>query len=187
MYQEKIADLGTLSLTTVDPMVDAELLHGWVTQPRAVFWGMGSHTLDEVREIYEFVDALTTHHAYLIRLDDVPIGLFQTYQPAADPVGERYPVRPGDIGMHLLLAPPPGLPRALASPVGAALARFLFLDPTRDRIVVEPDVRNDAARRRLLAEGFTLAEEIDMPDKRAQLAFLTRARFEADRPVLTHH
>ncbi|TBL30861.1 GNAT family N-acetyltransferase, partial [Verrucosispora sp. SN26_14.1] len=80
-----------------------------------------------------------------------------------------------------------GLPRALAGPVGAALARFLFLDPTRDRIVVEPDVRNDAARRRLLAEGFTLAEEIDMPDKRARLAFLTRARFEADRPVLTSH
>lgn len=35
-------------------------------------------------------------------LDERPAGLFQ-HQPAADPVGERYPVPPGDVGMHLLL------------------------------------------------------------------------------------
>ncbi|AXO37880.1 alcaligin biosynthesis complex short chain [Micromonospora sp. B006] len=45
--------------------------------------------------------------------------------------------------------------------------------------MVEPDVRNEAALRRLRTEGFTFASEIDMPDKRAQLAFLTRERFEA--------
>lgn len=36
--------------------------------------------------------------------------------------------------------------------------------------------------RRLRIEGFTLGEEIDMPDKRARLAFLTRERFEAEHP-----
>ncbi|WBB68503.1 GNAT family N-acetyltransferase [Micromonospora sp. WMMD812] len=182
-YQEKIPDLGELSLAPVEPDRHAPLLHGWVTQPRNSFWGMGSHTLDDVREIYTFIDGLPTHHAYLILLDGEPVGLFQTYQPEADPVGERYPVQPGDIGMHLLLHPGQRYARGLTTAVGPALARFLFLDPAARRIVVEPDVRNHLALRRLETEGFTFGPEIDMPDKRAQLAFLTRARFEADRPT----
>ncbi|MEV4478271.1 GNAT family N-acetyltransferase [Micromonospora coxensis] len=184
-YQEKIAGFGELRLVPVDPAVHAELLHGWVTEPRATFWGMGAYTVDEVREVYAYLDGLTTHHAYLIMLDDTPIGLFQTYLPEADPVGERYRVRPGDIGMHLLLAPGRRPPRGLTTAVGPALARFLFTDPTRQRIVVEPDVRNEIALRRLRREGFTFDDEIDMPDKRAQLAFLTRTRFES-RPTTAH-
>ncbi|MEV4489481.1 GNAT family N-acetyltransferase [Micromonospora coxensis] len=178
-YQEKIPGFGELRLVPVDPAAHAELLHGWVTEPRATFWGMGAYTVDEVREVYAYLDGLTTHHAYLIMLDDTPIGLFQTYLPEADPVGERYRVRPGDIGMHLLLAPGRRPPRGLTTAVGPALARFLFTDPTRQRIVVEPDVRNEIALRRLRREGFTFDDEIDMPDKRAQLAFLTRTRFES--------
>ncbi|MCG5439309.1 GNAT family N-acetyltransferase [Micromonospora foliorum] len=182
-YQEKIAGLGELSLVTVDPERDAALLHGWVTLPRNSFWGMGSHTLEEVREIYAFVDSLPTHHAYLITVDGDPVGLFQSYQPEADPVGERYPVQPGDVGMHLLLSPDRRLARSLTNAVGPAVARFLFRDPAAQRIVVEPDVRNHLALRRLEIEGFTFDSEIDMPDKRAQLAFLTRARFTARHPT----
>ena len=51
------------------------------------------------------------------------------------------------------------------------------------RIVVEPDVRNHLALRRLEIEGFTFDSEIEMPDKRAQLAFLTRARFAERHPT----
>lgn len=181
-YQETLPGLGELRLVPVDPAADAALLHGWVTQPWARFWGMGGYTVDEVREVYAFLDGLATHHAYLIELAGVPAGLFQTYQPAADPVGERYPVRPGDVGMHLLLAADRRTP-GITSAVCPALFRFLFADPTRQRIVVEPDVRNDRALRRLEREGFTLDAEIDMPDKRARLAFLTRDRFAADHPV----
>ncbi|WFE42690.1 GNAT family N-acetyltransferase [Micromonospora sp. WMMD998] len=170
--------LGDLALEPVRPDRHAELLHGWVTLPRNSFWGMGSHTLDEVREVYTFLDGLDTHHAYLILLDDEPIGLFQTYRPEADPVGERYPVQAGDVGMHLLLNPSRQYARGLTAAVGPALARFLLRDPAARRIVVEPDVRNEAALRRLRTEGFTFADEIDMPEKRAQLAFLTRERFE---------
>ncbi|MEU4717308.1 GNAT family N-acetyltransferase [Micromonospora purpureochromogenes] len=182
-YQQDIPGFGELRLVVVDPTAHAELLHGWVTQPRATFWGMGGYTVDEVREVYAFIDGLDTHHAYLIMLDGDPVGLFQTYLPEADPVGERYPVREGDIGMHLLLAPGHRPPRGLTTAVGPALARFLFRDPTRQRIVVEPDVRNHRALHRLEREGFTFDQEIEMPDKRAQLAFLTRPRFESTHPT----
>ncbi len=182
-YREQIPDLGELTLAPVHPDKHAGLLHGWVTLPRNAFWGMGSHTLDQVREIYTSLDGLDTHHAYLIVLNGEPVGLFQTYRPEADPVGERYPVQPGDIGMHLLLNPPRHYVRGITTAIGPALARFLLRDPATRRIVVEPDVRNDAALHRLRIEGFTFAAEIDLPDKRAQLAFLTRTRFEADHPA----
>ncbi|MFC3502468.1 GNAT family N-acetyltransferase [Micromonospora krabiensis] len=182
IYQEKLTGLGVLSLVPVRPDRHAALLHGWVTQPRNSFWGMASHTVDDVREIYAFVDSLPTHHAYLIEIDGEPVGLFQTYQPEADPVGERYPVQAGDVGMHLLLHPGRRYARGLTSAVGPALARFLFRDPAARRIVVEPDVRNHFALRRLESEGFTFGDAVDLPDKRAQLAFLTRDRFETDHP-----
>ncbi|WBB77776.1 GNAT family N-acetyltransferase [Micromonospora sp. WMMD882] len=183
IYQEKIPDFGTLAFVPVDPDRDAELLHGWVTRPRNAFWGMSDHSVDQVREIYAFVAGLTTHHAYLLTVDGEPVGLFQTYQPGADPVGERYPVQPGDVGMHVLLNPPRRLAHGLTSAVGPALIRFLLRDPAARRVVVEPDVRNELALRRLRAEGFIFDAEIDLPDKRAQLAFLPRARFEADHPA----
>jgi hypothetical protein len=183
MYDEKLPGLGHLRLVPVDPAADAALLHDFVTQRHTAFWGMSEYSVDEVREVYEFLDSLTTHHAYLIRLDDQPIGIFQTYEPAADPVGECYPARPGDVGMHVLLAPgrrpPPGLMNAL----GPAFGRFLFTDPAKDRIVVEPDIRNAAALLRLEREGFTFSEEIDLPGKRARLAFLTRSIFESIHPA----
>lgn len=174
VYQEDIAGIGVLHLAPVDPDRDAALLHGWVTEPRARFWGMGDYTVDDVRRIYAYLDSLDTHHAYLICLDDAPIGLFQTYDPAADPVGEHYPVQPGDVGLHLLLAPGRRPPRGLTEAIGAALLRFVFRDASRRRVVVEPDVRNSLALRRVAAFGFTFGEEIDLPDKRAQLAFLPR-------------
>lgn len=177
-YQEELPGLGRVTLTVLDPAGDAELVHGWVTQRRAAFWGMLDHSVHDVRRIYEHVDGLSTHHAYLIRLDDQPIGIFQSYQPDADPVGERYPVQPGDLGMHLLMAPGKRPPGGLTTAVGAMLARFLFRDPAARRLVVEPDVRNHLALRRLELSGFTFDTEIEMPSKRAQLAFLTRERFE---------
>ncbi|GAB2462521.1 hypothetical protein GCM10027187_33310 [Streptosporangium sandarakinum] len=179
VYEEDLPGMGRLSLTVLNPQTDAELVHGWVTQPRATFWGMLDHSVEQVREIYELVDGLPTHHAFLIRLDDRPIGLFQSYEPDADPVGERYDVRSGDVGMHLLLAPGQQPPHGLTGAVVPALLRFLFRDPEARRLVVEPDARNERALNRLKITGFTFEGEIDMPTKRAQLAFLTRERFTA--------
>ena len=121
---------------------------------------------------------LESHHAYLLLLDDAPIGVFQTYEPSRDPVGEHYPVQPGDVGMHLLLdAGDRTLPH-VTSAVFPALLRHLFTDPAHTRIVAEPDIRNERMITRLQREGFTLADEIDLGHKQAQLTFLTRPHCE---------
>ncbi|MFH9655914.1 GNAT family N-acetyltransferase [Streptomyces anulatus] len=176
VHEQKVEGFGTVRLVPVDPSADVDLLHGWVTEERARFWGMGDHTREQVREIYEFVGSLPTHHAYLALRDGVPAALFQTYEPDADPVGECYDVRPGDFGIHLLIAPAEGAGavKGYTDALLTAFIGFVFRDPARLRVVVEPDARNGKALARMVRVGFELGPEIVKPEKTARLAFLTR-------------
>jgi hypothetical protein len=186
VHEQEVDGFGTVRVRTLDAKADAEVLHGWVSEERAAFWGMNGLTEAQVTEIYAHMDTLDTHHAYLIEKDGEPVGLLQTYEPEADRVSECYSVEPGDIGVHLLLAPAgadggrPGWSSALLG----AVASYVLLGLDRKRVVVDPDVRNERAIARFLRQGFVAGErvvlpEIDIPDvylpeKHAQLAFLAR-------------
>lgn len=169
----------TLRVRRLDPAGDAPLVHSWVRDERAGFWGMTDHSEDDVREIYGFVDSLDTHHAYLLAVDGTPVALLQTYEPAEDPVSEVYPVADGDLGIHLLLAPAdapePGFTERFIAAVGAVVLR----NPDVRRVVVEPDAANSRALGRAGRTGFELGPEVDLEHKRARLAFLDRPTLEA--------
>ncbi|MFD8737985.1 GNAT family N-acetyltransferase [Streptomyces sp. NPDC059618] len=191
VHEERIDGFGTVRVLPLDPHADLDVLHRWVTEERAAYWGMTGFTRQEVLETYLHLDALDTHHAFLTVKDGVPAALFQTYEPGADRVSECYEVRPGDIGVHLLIGPPapgtgrrPGWSSAL---LGAFLA-YALTGLGRERAVAEPDARNDRAVERLTRQGFVVAgdivlpevdlPEVRLPEKRARLAFLTREAFE---------
>lgn len=176
VHEQKVEGFGVVRLVPVDPAADAGLLHGWVTQERARFWGMADHTREQVQEIYEFVGSLPTHHAYLALRDGVPAALFQTYEPDADPVGECYEVQPGDFGIHLLIAPAEGegAVKGYTDALLTAFIGYVFSDPAHLRVVVEPDARNEKALARMVRVGFELGPEIEKPEKTARLAFLSR-------------
>ncbi|MGW1494758.1 GNAT family N-acetyltransferase [Streptomyces sp. NPDC002402] len=173
---EKVVDgFGTVRIVPVDPAADASLIHGWVTEERARYWGMTDHSREQVLEIYEYLDSLTTHHAFLVERDGEPVALFQTYEPDADPVGECYDVQPGDLGVHLLIGPANGAPQqGFTGELLGAFIAYALSDPAHRRIVVEPDARNTKAIERMVRAGFVLGAEIDKPEKRARLAFLSR-------------
>ncbi|MDA1362831.1 GNAT family N-acetyltransferase [Glycomyces luteolus] len=174
-FERTLDGFGTVSIVPVRPGEDLDLIYGWVAEERARFWGMTEHTREYVLEIYEYLDSLETHHAYLALRDGEPIALVQTYEPDADPVGECYEVEPGDFGMHLLVAPARGGAQAgFTGKLMSALTAFLFADPRHLRIVVEPDARNERAITRMRRTGFTFGPEIQLPDKTARLAFLRR-------------
>lgn len=178
VYEQAIEGFGLVRIRPVDPAADADLLHSWVTQERARFWGMLDAGRERVLEIYEYLDSLTTHHAYLVHRDDRPVALFQTYEPEHDHVGECYDVRPGDFGIHLLIGPASGAPESgYTAKLLSAFLSFVLADPGRQRIVAEPDARNDKAIARLIRSGFTAGPEIELPEKRARLVFLTREAF----------
>ncbi|MFE0732196.1 GNAT family N-acetyltransferase [Streptomyces antibioticus] len=186
VHEQYVEEFGTVRIRPLDAEGDADVVHGWVREERAAFWGMNGLTRDQVAEIYAHMAGLDTHHAYLAELDGTPAALLQTYEPTEDRVGETYEVEPGDIGIHLLLAPAdaeggrPGWSSALMG----ALAVFVLLGLDRPRVVVDPDIRNEKALARFVRQGFepgplvTLPEidlpDVHLPEKKAQLAFLRR-------------
>ncbi|MDG5807528.1 GNAT family N-acetyltransferase [Streptomyces ossamyceticus] len=196
VHEQVIDGFGTVRVLPLDPNADAGVVHGWVSEPRAAFWGMNGLTEEQVREIYAHLDTLDTHHAFLALRDGEPVGLLQTYEPDADRVGECYDVEPGDIGVHVLLAPAgrAGVRAGWSASVLTAFSTFVLVGLDRRRVVVDPDVRNEKAIARFVRQGFArgpvvVLPEIDLPDvylpeKRAQLAFLRRETVSG-RPVRT--
>ncbi|MEU1199076.1 GNAT family N-acetyltransferase [Streptomyces sp. NPDC005813] len=186
VHEQTLDGFGTVRIRPLAPEGDAAVLHEWVRDERAAFWGMNGLTRDQVAEVYAHMDGLDTHHAFLVELDGVPVALLQTYEPSADRIGECYEVQPGDIGVHVLMAPAgergrrPGWSSALMG----SFAAYVLLGLDRRRIVIDPDVRHEKALARFRRQGFEAGPavtlpEIDLPDvhlaeKRAQLAFLRR-------------
>ncbi len=164
----------------LDPARDAELIHGWVTQERARFWMMGDHSVEQVREIYEWIDEQPTHAAYLVHHAGRPVALFQTYDPRAEEIGRHYDVRDGDIGMHLLMGPIETPVPGLTWAVFDLMAEIVFADPAIDRVIAEPDVRNDKMLRLVDGRGMDRAGVVELETKPAALVFYTREHFKAD-------
>jgi len=169
----------------VDPVADAPVLHSWVTQPYASFWGMLSATEADVIDEYAKIQASGHHHALLGLDGGVPAFLMEEYLPASSPLAAAYPVLPGDAGMHLLVAPPSGVPEAgyTTAVMDAVLAR-LFARPEVERIVVEPDARNTKIHALNERFGFRPEGVVGLPDKDALLSFCTRAGYLAARATL---
>ncbi|MEU8588012.1 GNAT family N-acetyltransferase [Streptomyces sp. NPDC048664] len=170
--------LGALTLRPLDPLKDAELLHRWVTHPKAAFWMMQEARLEDVERAYMEIAADEHQHALLGLHDGEPAFLMESYDPAHRELVGLYGPEPGDVGMHFLVAPTDRPVHGFTTAVITAVMRHLFEDPATLRVVVEPDVRNTAVHALNAAVGFVPAREIEKPEKRALLSFCTREQFE---------
>ncbi|WP_141015130.1 GNAT family N-acetyltransferase [Nocardioides sambongensis] len=166
-----------VTVRPVDPTADADLLHSWVSAERAAFWGMAGMSVTEVAEVYGWIDDQDHLAAHLLLLEGRPVGLLQTYDPFVDEIGGFYERRPGDVGVHLLLADDPARVRRTADVVAGGM-RFLFGDPDCRRLVMEPDARNAASvalAERLGAERGPLVDlKTSISEKPAQFFFIPR-------------
>ncbi|MGV4981996.1 GNAT family N-acetyltransferase [Streptomyces sp. NRAIS3] len=169
----------TFAFRDVDPLQDAELLHSWLTHPKAAFWMMQDARLEDVERAYMEIAADPHQHALLGLRDGAPAFLMERYDPAHRELVGLYEPQPGDIGMHFLTpatdTPVHGFTRSV---ITAVMAR-LFEDPVVRRVVVEPDVANTAVHALNEAVGFVAEREIQKPEKRALLSFCTREQFAA--------
>lgn len=177
------AGIGSLTVRPLDPLRDAELLHGWVTDPKAAFWMMQDARLQDVEREYMRIAAHEHHHAHLGLHDGVPAFLMESYDPRYVELVGLYEPEPGDVGMHFLVAPTDRPIHGFTKAVITAVMEELFADPRTRRVVVEPDVGNKAVHALNEAVGFVPAREIDKPEKRALLSFCTREQFLAARGV----
>jgi siderophore synthetase component len=189
--------LGEVTLEPVDPARDAGLVQAWLAHPSASYWQMGGLTVDEVREYLAAVQAGPHEAAWLGRLDGDPVFLTETYDPARVVLTDVHDALPGDLGMHLLMAPPATPRHGLTDAVMTTVMRFCLgaagLGATR--VVVEPDVGNRKIAAKNAAAGFRVLREVDLGRgahaKRAALSVATRADFAASAlgdgpPTATH-
>lgn len=175
--------IGTFTVRPLDPLTDAELVHRWVTHPKAAFWMMRDARLQDVEREYMRIAAHEHHHAFLGLHDGEPAFLLETYDPRYVELVGLYDPEPGDVGMHFLVAPAERPVHGFTRAVITTVMEELFADPATRRVVVEPDVSNKAVHALNEAVGFVPEREIDKPEKRALLSFCTRAQFEAARGV----
>ena len=82
----------------------------------------------------ERTSAGSENAAYLVVVDDAPVGLLQTYDPEVDEIGEWYDRRPGDVGVRLLLARDPRRVGRTGEVVAAVLS-FVLGPPGCARLV----------------------------------------------------
>lgn len=170
--------VGTATVEPLDPVAHLPLLHRWVTSPHAVYWQMQGASEQEVLDAYLAIDADPHHHAWLGRLDGVPTFLVETYDPAHSELAPHHDSRPGDVGMHLLVAPPAGPPRSgTTSAVMGAVMRFVLADPACRRVVVEPDERNTAIAAKNRQAGFVVVGPVPLAGKTGVLSVATRDDF----------
>ncbi|MFF8655760.1 GNAT family N-acetyltransferase [Streptomyces huasconensis] len=165
------------TLRPLDPLTDAELVHGWMTHPRAACRQMRGATLTDVERAYMAIAASDHQEAFLGRYRGVPCFLMERYDPAYVELAGLYEPLPGDVGMHFFTAPPgvrvPGFTRGVLT----AVLRELFADPATGRVVVAPAVRDTAVLARNASVGFRAETVIQKPEKEALLSFCTRERF----------
>lgn len=169
-----------LSFRPLDPAADATLLHRWLSMPRARFWMMTEHTPAQVRTYLDQVACSAHEQGWIGMRGGEPLVYVETYDPALLlPAGVLEP-EPGDLGMHLLVAPPEGeSEHGLTTAVMGAVVRWCLHGRGAARIVVEPDERNTAVLAKNAAAGFRVLRTIELGSgaeaKRAALSVCTRA------------
>jgi hypothetical protein len=174
LFRRYAAGIGTLTLEPLDADRDSVLLHGWLTQPHARYWGMQQATVADVRAEYRRIGESPHHQAFLGRHDGAERFLVERYDPRHDPVAATYEPQPGDVGMHFLVAPAERRIGGFTAAVLRTVMDFLFSDPEVRRVVVEPDVRNTKVHRLNDLVGFERSAIVRLPGKRAWLSFCTR-------------
>lgn len=166
----------TVTIRPVDPVGDLDAITTWVTSDHAEFWGMQDMDRARVGEVYGYIDEQEHLAAYLVLLDDHPVGILQTYDPAVDEIGEWYDRRAGDVGVHFLLADDPERAGRTSDLLAAGLG-FVTGIPGCTRLVFEPDARNArsvALMERLGAErGPRVEMRTSIAEKPAQFFFLS--------------
>lgn len=171
-------ELGEFALRPADPDGDLELLHSWVTAPKSVYWMMQGFSREQVLAEYRKIAASPVHNAFLGLHQGVPAFLVERYDPFGE-LGDVYAYRSGDVGMHFLTAPSDAPVHGFTHAVITTVMELLFADPTVQRVVVEPDVRNTAVHALNASVGFRGIGTISLPGKDAYLSICTRAQYEA--------
>ncbi|MGZ0747684.1 GNAT family N-acetyltransferase [Haloparvum sp. AD34] len=119
---------------------------------------------------------------YVGCLDHVPMSYWECYWAAEDDLANHYDADPADQGVHLLIGPEEYLGHGYAVPLLRAVVAMQFRHPETDRVVAEPDARNERVIHVFEECGFERRKEFhfEEAEKDATLLVCERDRFESN-------
>ncbi|MEV6838019.1 GNAT family N-acetyltransferase [Streptomyces sp. NPDC051133] len=177
-----VTPAGSFQLVPVRLETDLPLVHRWMNDPAvAEFWELAGPPNRTEEHLRAQLHGDGRSVPCLGVLDGTPMSYWEIYRADLDPLARRYPARPHDTGIHLLVGDAADRGRGLGTALlGAVSDLILDRRPACARVVAEPDLRNTSSVAAFRSAGFRLAAEIDLPGKRA--ALMVRDRVPRDAP-----
>ncbi|WP_445164674.1 GNAT family N-acetyltransferase [Paenactinomyces guangxiensis] len=156
---------------------DLERLHQWMHEPHVIpYWNLNIPFAKYREHLRKFL-ADPHQTLYIGSLDGTPMSYWETYWVKDDILAQYYDFHPDDQGVHLLIGPPAFLGKGYASPLLRTITRRLFHHNRTEKVVAEPDIRNEKMIHIFKKCGFEFQKAIDLPDKRAALMYCYREPF----------
>ncbi|GAB3667200.1 GNAT family N-acetyltransferase [Halopiger thermotolerans] len=179
-YDRSIEKTVSLRQATVER--DLGRLHAWLGSDHVKpYWELDL-PLPAFRD--RLAEKLADDHLtpYVGCLDHVPMSYWECYWAAEDDVANHYDADPADQGVHLLIGPEEYLGNGYALPLMRAVVAMQFRHPETERVIAEPDVRNERVIRVFERCGFEPRTEFrfDEAEKDALLMVCNRERFKTD-------
>lgn len=175
LFKKTANNMETISFRAFDLEKDAAVIHEWINMPYAIYWGMMDSSLSEFKEAYTKVLSSGTE-VFIGEINGQQKFLIEKYN-AIQALEKYYKGESGDIGMHILIGPPTSIIHGFTWHVFSTVIEFIFLDSTINRVIVEPDVKNEKIHILNKKAGFEYQKQIQLPNKMAWLATCTRDQF----------
>lgn len=167
-------EIGSIGIRMVDLSTDRDMIHQWLIDSHAKYWGMTSYTVAQTTAYFQSIAKSSSKNAYIGVINGTPRFLVETYDPAQDEIGRYIDAEPGDRGMHFLVERPRIKVHGLTHAVLRAILAFMFSKEEAKRIIVEPDVRNIAVQRLNEMVGFRPLAVVHLSTKFALLSVCKR-------------
>ncbi|WP_024546316.1 GNAT family N-acetyltransferase [Picosynechococcus sp. NKBG15041c] len=167
-----------ISFRPVTLTEDLQRIHQWMNCPHVIpFWKL-NFSLEKMYD--HLIKAIADPHQtlYIGSLNGVPISYWESYWAIDDIIANYYPAEKFDQGIHLLIGDTQFLGQGLALPLLRAMVMFQFQTPETQKIMTEPDARNQKMIHIFKKCGFEFQKEIDLPDKTGALMKCDRTKFE---------
>lgn len=162
---------------------DIPLIHGWFQQEHARFWCLQGASVAEVHDLYAAQLSSGFRDVHIGALNGEPVVLAESYDPRFDQLADHYRVQPGDIGMHICVAPARQPIRGFTHRAFQSVMDLMFDGLGARRVVVEPDMHNERIHVLNKKFGFVYRGNVQLREKVASLALCTHADY---RTALQH-
>lgn len=159
-------------------MADASMLHGWMNEVHVIpYWQLNIPFLEYKLHLEK---SLSDDHQELLigKINGRPVSYWEVYRVRDDIIGGYYDFDDYDQGVHLLIGDRAHLGKGFIYPLLMRTLHLQFQKTETEKVVAEPDVRNEKMIHVFKRCGFIPKKEVVLPDKTALLMMCTREAFE---------